>query len=88
MTPAFAFKTGGATHLAHHQDQRVVEHASLFQIVDQRREGQVEARQQFALEPVVVIDVRVPAGVPLTVLVPDDGYEPATRLDQPPRRQG
>ena len=71
----------------------VVQQAALVQVVEQRREGPVELRQQAVLQAVEVVAVRVPAAAALAQLVeflvalPEDGDERHARLDQPPGQQ-
>lgn len=87
VASAFSFKARCAAHLVHHQHQRVVEHAASFEVANQCGEGHVQARKQFVRQTVVVIDVRVPAGVELAELIPHDGHESAASLDQAPGLQ-
>ncbi len=73
--------------LAQADDQRLVEQPARVEVDQEARERAVEARQELVLHPGEVVPVGVPAGAGQAVLVPEDGDEPAPRLDQPPRRQ-
>ena len=73
--------------LAHHDDGRVGQHSAGIEVVEQRREGVVEARPEFVLQSRRLVDVRVPAGVHQAVLVPAHRHELPARLEHAPRRQ-
>ena len=69
-----------APHFAHHDHQRVVQQAPLFEVGDQRGERLVGRGDQVPLQTGEAVEVHVPPrGV--------DADEPATRLDQPPAQQ-
>ena len=72
-----------ATVLAQAEDQRVIEHSSAIHVVQQRRERAVECGQQELAHPRVMVVMRVPAFVGLTILVPADGDEFDSRFEQP-----
>ena len=55
MAAAVAFEARGSAHLAHDQDQRLLEHAAGFEIEDERCEGAVEAGEQVIAEAVALI---------------------------------
>ena len=68
-----------AAELRHHDDQRVLEHAAVGQVVDQRGERPVELAELLEVE-IEVLVVRVVVGV-------RDLHERHARVQQPPRQQ-
>src|SRR5215467_12665531 len=72
VSAAFSFKARRAPHFAHDEYQRVVQEAPFLEV---------------EVQAVVMIDVRVPAGVELAEFVPDDRDEPRARFDETPRLQ-
>ena len=79
--PQFA----ACAEFAHPGDDRVVEHAAPFEILEQRRQCLVGGRNQIVFEPVEVVAVRVPEVA--AIVVPIDRHERDAMLDQAARKQ-